>query len=189
MILSAAEAIIGEAGGAALTARSIAGRIGYSPGTLYNLFEDLEDVVVHVNARTLDALYEVCVRVAKQESPEATLRAYAKAYIRFTARHERRWALLLSDRSPLLRSLPAWYQQKVDRLLAFIEAAIAPLFRSDQTRERRRAAQILWASLHGISALARIEAVGGKPSDLTDDLIATYLLGLRRSQGGKRSTP
>jgi AcrR family transcriptional regulator len=182
MILSAAEGIISEFGGTGLTARRIAHQIGYSLGTLYNLFENMDDLIIHVNARTLDALYGVCVRVPRRETPEDTLRAYAKAYVRFTEKHQRQWAMLLSDRSPPLPNLPEWYQLKVSRLLALVGDALAPLFRDDQQSERLRAARVLWGSIHGISSLASIRALTGKSSDLTNDLITTYVLGLRKSR-------
>src|SRR5262249_20402081 len=159
MILAAAESIIGTMGLQGLTARRIGDRIGYSPGTLYNLFADLEDIIVHVNARTLDALYSVCIRIPTGDSPEETLLAYAQAYIRFTERHERRWALLMSDRSPPVSDLPEWYQLKASRLLSLVEAALAPLFSDDQGSERARAAIVLWGSLQGISSLAGVRAV------------------------------
>ena len=48
--------IIDAHGLAGLSAREIARRIGYSPGTIYNMFTNLDDVVLHVEARVLDAL-------------------------------------------------------------------------------------------------------------------------------------
>ena len=57
LILSAAGEIAEAEGPRGLTARAIAGRIGYSPGTLYNVLADLDDVVLQLNADTLDALH------------------------------------------------------------------------------------------------------------------------------------
>ena len=179
LILSAAEAIIEELGAQGLTARRIADRIGYSPGTLYNLFEDLDDLIVHVNARTLDALYTACTRIRTGNSPEETLLAYAKAYIRFTEKHWRQWALLMSDRSPTVSELPEWYQLKASRLLSLVEATLGPLFPDDQGSERTRAALVLWASLHGISSLGGVRAVAGKSAILANDLILNYVSGVR----------
>jgi AcrR family transcriptional regulator len=179
MILSTAEAIIGELGAPGLTARRVADRIGYSAGTLYNLFKDLDELIVHINARTLDALYGVCVRIPTRSTPEETLQAYARAYLRFTEKYERRWAMLLSNRSPPLPELPEWYQLKVSRLLSLVEAALGPLFRDDQGSEQKRAARVLWASIHGISSLAGIRGVAGKSTLLTNDLITNYVSGLR----------
>ena len=56
LILDAAQDIIQVQGLAGLSAREIARRIEYSPGTIYNMFENLDDVVLHVEARVLDAL-------------------------------------------------------------------------------------------------------------------------------------
>jgi len=179
MILSAGEAIVRGAGIQGLTARSVAGRIGYSPGTLYNFFEDLDDLIVHINARTLDALYDACTRVPTALNPEETLSAYARAYIQFTEKHARRWALLMSERSPPLSELPEWYQLKVSRLLSLVEAALGPLFAEPQSADRARAAVVLWASLHGISSLRGVRAVEGKSVALVDDLISNYVTGLR----------
>ena len=44
LILDASTALISEGGLASLSAREVARRIGYSPGTLYNVFENLDDV-------------------------------------------------------------------------------------------------------------------------------------------------
>ena len=186
MILSAAEQIIDELGGSDLTARRIADRIGYSPGTLYNVFADLDDLIVHVNARTLDALHKACLRIAPRATPEETLRAYAKTYVRFTEKRRRRWAMLLGDRSPHLPGLPDWYQAKVNRLLALVEDGLSPLFDDAEKPLRQRAARVLWASIHGISSLAHTAAVAGKLSDLTDNLIATYVHGLRNRARARR---
>ena len=58
LILDAAQSIIETNGLAGLSAREIARRIGYSPGTIYNVFQNLDDVVLHIEARVLDALDE-----------------------------------------------------------------------------------------------------------------------------------
>ncbi len=56
MALEAARQIAEKEGLRGLKARGIAREIGYTIGTLYNLFEDLDDLIVHLNGRTLDAL-------------------------------------------------------------------------------------------------------------------------------------
>ena len=63
MALEAARQIAEKEGLRGLKARRIARDIGYTIGTLYNLFEDLDDLIVHLNGRTLDDLYQAFVRV------------------------------------------------------------------------------------------------------------------------------
>ena len=190
VILSAAEMIVTQTGENGLSARAIAKRIGYSVGTLYNLFDDLDDLIVHVNARTLDALYKACARPGGQDSPGETLRAYARAYLRFTERHANRWALLLGRNSPRAGDLPEWYQSKVQRLLLLVENALAPCFDDRQHDRRQRAALVLWTSLEGIASLAHAKAIGADPLQLADELIVTFLRGLEPRQAqGIVSTP
>jgi len=178
-ILSAGEAIVSEHGVVGLTARRLADHIGYSVGTIYNFFEDLDDLVVHVNARTLDRMYAACARIPKRESAEEALRAYAKAYLRFTKGHQKLWAMLIDGGSHHHRELPDWYQAKVERLLGLVEEALATLLTDE--RDRKRSARVLWASLHGISALASAGAVAEDPAELVNDLITRYVASLRKS--------
>jgi AcrR family transcriptional regulator len=176
-ILSAGEEIVTKSGLAGLTARQLADRIGYSVGTLYNFFEDLDDLVVHMNARTLDHMYAACARVTKRPGSEEALRAYARAYLRFTKDHDRLWAMVLDGSSHHHHVLPDWYQAKVARLLGLVEEALAPLITGD--KERKRSARVLWASLHGIVSLAGAGAVESPP-ELVNDLITHYVAGLAK---------
>ena len=78
LILDAAQDIIEAQGLAGLSAREIARRIEYSPGTIYNMFENLDDVVLHVEARVLDALDQrlstACCRTATPPARSAAWR-------------------------------------------------------------------------------------------------------------------
>ena len=52
MALQAAESIVTEGGYKALSARKVASEIGYTVGTLYLVFENLDELVLYVNGRT-----------------------------------------------------------------------------------------------------------------------------------------
>ena len=56
MILNAAQQIVINDGFAGLSARKIATDIGYTVGTLYIVFDNLDDIILHINARTLDEM-------------------------------------------------------------------------------------------------------------------------------------
>ena len=57
MALSAAEQIVVEQGYEGLSARKVASAIGYTVGTLYLVFENIDDLILNINARTLDRLH------------------------------------------------------------------------------------------------------------------------------------
>ncbi|MEW8024885.1 MAG: hypothetical protein AB2803_14445 [Candidatus Thiodiazotropha sp.] len=57
MALEAAEQIILEQGHPCLAACKVASEIGYTAGALYLDFENLNNLILHINAHTLDRLF------------------------------------------------------------------------------------------------------------------------------------
>ncbi|MEX2650096.1 MAG: TetR/AcrR family transcriptional regulator [Alphaproteobacteria bacterium] len=180
LILDAARGVLEKEGLAGLTTRRIGQAIGYSPGTLYNRFKDLDDIVVNVNAATLDELYAELAAVAAGGDAAATLRALVARYLDFTTRRPKLWALLFQT-SPDAAPRPDWYYAKMGRLFSLVEAALAPLFGTGREQERRDMARLLWAGLHGLCTLAAEGAVltWDDVRRLSDLLIATTIAGLR----------
>ena len=62
MALAAAREIAEKDGLRGLKARRISREIGYTVGTLYNVFSNLDDLIIHLNGTTLDALYVSCAQ-------------------------------------------------------------------------------------------------------------------------------
>ena len=54
LILDSARSIVEEDGFSGLTARRVASSIGYAPGTIYNLFSNLDDLILHLRGKVLD---------------------------------------------------------------------------------------------------------------------------------------
>jgi Tetracyclin repressor-like, C-terminal domain len=92
------------------------------------------------------------------------------------------WNLLFEHHLPNGSHLPAWYQQKLEGLLAHVEHAIAAHMPQRSDGERKRAARVLWASVHGITSLATADKLSIVTTEsagrLVDDLVGTYLAGL-----------
>lgn len=199
LILDAAQEIIEAQGLAGLSAREIARRVGYSPGTIYNMFANLDDVVLNIEARVLDGLEQRLSEVEPAGDGIAAgsddrLIRIARAYLAFTQEKPRLWNLLFEHHMPRGVELPAWYQQKLEGLTAQIERALAPYFPPGSEDERRRAARALWAGVHGITSLSTADKLAVVRTEsagrLIDDLIGTYLAGLARQQdGGGASRP
>ena len=188
LILDAAQEIIEAQGLAGLSAREIARRIGYSPGTIYNLFANLDDVVLNVEARVLDALDQRLADVQQGgdggDDQGDRLARLARAYLSFTQERPRLWNLLLEHHMPAGTELPPWYRQKLEGLTAQIERALAPHFPPGSEDERHQAARVLWAGVHGITSLSTADKLSVVTTEtaarLIDDLIGTYLAGLSR---------
>ncbi len=189
LILSAATSLIENGGLASLSAREIARRIEYSPGTLYNVFENLDDLVLTIEGRMLDSLSNRLSEVSSGSDPRTHIKNLADVYLQFTHDNPRLWNLLFEHHLPTDRNIPDWYQAKLDDLMQRIETALAPLMPNHDEFALKRAARVLWAGVHGITSLSTtdklstITAESARP--LVDDLVDTYLAGLsERSQIG-----
>lgn len=187
LILEAARDIIESDGLAGLSAREIARRIGYSPGTIYNMYQNLDDVVLHVEARVLDELEVRLASVFDVGTPGPdTLPALAHAYLSFTHEKPKLWNLLFEHHMPKDAVLPDWYQQKLEGLLKRVEQSLAPLFPPGREADRQRAARVLWAGVHGITSLSTADKLSIVTTEaatrLIDDLVHTYIRGLQATR-------
>jgi AcrR family transcriptional regulator len=192
LILDAAAAIIEANGLAGLSAREIARRIGYSPGTIYNMFENLDDVVLNVEGRVLDALDErLSAELAKGGDQTTLVMRLAQAYLSFTSERPKLWNLLFEHYMPGGSDTPPWYQEKLERLMSRVEAAVAPIYPPDAVLERQRAARVLWASVHGITSLSTANKLANVTTEaaalLVSDLINNYLAGVKVNTAGARA--
>ena len=183
LILDAAQAIIESNGLAGLSAREIARRIGYSPGTIYNMFENLDDVVLHVEARVLDELDARLAGALTQGAPQDRARELAQTYLAFTHERPKLWNLLFEHYMPGGADTPAWYQQKLELLMTHVETALEPHFPPGADANRKRAARVLWAGVHGITSLSTANKLSNITTEAAGpfvaDLVTHYLAGLR----------
>ncbi len=90
LILNAATELIEQGGLASLSAREIARAIGYSPGTLYNVFENLDDLVLTIEARLLDKLLLRLKESVANAEPMERVARLARAYLGSGDVHELR---------------------------------------------------------------------------------------------------
>jgi AcrR family transcriptional regulator len=183
LILGATEDLVQQGGLASLSAREIARSIGYSAGTLYNCFENLDDLILHVEARVLDRLDRELAAVELTSTPEEHVQRLARRYLSFTLQQPKLWNLLFEHHLPATAVVPAWYQDKLDALLGRVEAALRPMATKTSPVELQRAARVLWAGVHGITSLATAEKLSNVTHDtaqrLVDDLVTNYLAGMR----------
>jgi len=186
MALSAAEKIVAEHGYEGLSARKVAAAIGYTVGTLYLVFENIDDLILQVNARTLDRLHaQMSELQASTGNPRDYLVQLGQVYIRFADNDPHRWAMVFEHRLAEDREVPAWYHEKVMRMFAMVEAGLVPLAGARSAQEITQAARALWGGVHGICILALSDTLGITGVDsvqkLTTSLISNYLEGFTGS--------
>lgn len=183
LAIQSAHQIIAEEGLEGMSARALARRIGYSPGTLYNLFDSLDELILEVEALLLDDLEDRLSNLPAEGSPADQLRQIARAYLSFGRENAKVWNLI-AQHQVAPDTVPAWYSERVERLVNRIERALAsyPSPLRDNAQSLRQSARVVWAGLHGIASLStaeKLSRIAHAPADeLVDDLIETYLAGL-----------
>jgi AcrR family transcriptional regulator len=182
MAITAAEHIVMEKGYEGLSARKLAAAIGYTVGTLYLVFENLDDLILHVNARTLDRLH---ARMSESQAycvdANDCLLQLGNVYIHFADEDPHRWAMVFDHRCSEGQVVPAWYQEKIARMFALVEEGLKSLAEQHTHDEITQASRALWGGVHGICILALAGNLGVAGIDsvqvLTKTLITNYLKG------------
>ncbi|MDX2027186.1 MAG: TetR-like C-terminal domain-containing protein [Alphaproteobacteria bacterium] len=181
LILQSARKIIDSKGLNGLTARALANAIGYTPGTIYNFYRDMDALVTDINHATLEQLYRFCnERTQGLPLDFSKVRALAYAYVDFAHDNRRAWETLFAgtrDGSHKSR-LPAYYRQALLNLFEFIETILRECLQIP-AGEAAKMARLLWAAMHGITVLTldgRLNLIGvGQPHEMIDDLLQRYL--------------
>ncbi|MGI9425051.1 MAG: TetR/AcrR family transcriptional regulator [Hyphomicrobiaceae bacterium] len=160
--LVVARRIVASEGLAGLQARRIAQEAGCSVGTIYNLYDGLDDLILRVNAGTLENLGESLVMhrelSAGQELPHR-LTQLALAYLKFALESELAWRAVFEHQFAKPRVVPDWYLDCQNNLFAIVEGILAPVVH-DETK-RQLAARALFSAVHGIVSLALDQKLGG----------------------------
>ncbi|UOA09680.1 TetR/AcrR family transcriptional regulator [Methylobacter sp. S3L5C] len=153
LILSAAETIVIEEGFPALKVRRIAAEIGYTVGSIYMVFINMADLIVHVNAKTLDALSAQLGQV-QACGAEHSIEALAMTYLNYASDNFNRWRTVF-DYAPTEKTVtPDWYQEKVTDIFSPFKAQFAELVPELSGDNSNRAARALWFAIHGICLLS-----------------------------------
>lgn len=173
LILQVAETIVEEEGYSALNARKIALNIGYTVGSLYMVFENMADIVLHINAKTLDNLVDY-LQQAPAASSDNVIEALAKRYCQYASQHNNRWRMLFEYRPP--KELPDWYQQHLETSFAKIAALLQTAPLKYQVGDKTLVIKTLWGSIHGIYVLSEANHLGAVDFD---DLATSMALLIR----------
>ena len=187
MAISAATAILSRDGISALSTRNVAKAIGYTVGTLYLVFENLDELILHINAATLSELEQV-LRVQTQAVPlpQDKIKVIAQGYLHFAQSHPTRWSLLFSHQLPPGTPIPGWIVEKVSTLFELIEVPLRLLKPNCEAKVYRSATRALWGGVQGICALAMSNKLRWgadvASEDVINSLVSNYLTGFL--QGG-----
>jgi AcrR family transcriptional regulator len=158
-------------GPSALSARNVAKLIGYTPGTLYNLFDNIDGLAAAINSTSLNAFAETIRTILRDDAkPKKRLRKIAQAYLDFQATEPHLWALLFA--TPIHNESET-YKRAIH--LVFDQVTEAMLEISGSPKAARQNAKILWSTLHGICLLRSSGKLDITESDSSEALVKHFL--------------
>lgn len=142
LVLNAAETIINEEGFAALTIRKIAMEMGYTVGSIYMVFTSRAELILHLNARTLE---DISTRLQPITSTGG-IEIWLQAYLQYVRTHPQRWRMIFT---PECTQLPEWYQAQLDGVFQ----QFATYF-TLSSPEQKQTVYALWQGIQGICLLS-----------------------------------
>lgn len=154
LILDASRTIIESNGLVGLSAREIARQIGYSAGTLYNAFENIDDILMTLQCDLVGDVVRCLKAVPPDLDRKRQIDALSQAYIKFALDNRRLWNLLFTHAAPPDSALLEILRGHINALAEIIAEALRPLMPKASTDDVDMAARVLWAGVHGITAIA-----------------------------------
>ena len=185
-ILDHARAALAEGPVGALHARTLATQAGCSVGTLYNLFPDLDAIVMAVTLgtlRTIDETMAETARAGADDDPADRMVALGHAYHRFAKEHRGLWRAMF-DHTP---GDPDMALTAVERrhsdLFRHIEAPLSALLPDADAELLGRRARALFSAVHGIVSLAVDRRIAGVSEEAVpgeiEAIVRGYVAGVR----------
>jgi AcrR family transcriptional regulator len=186
MILSSAQQIVSEQGLETLTVRKIAQDIGYTVGSIYMVFTNMQELVLHIKAQTLDKLAEhLAKNVLPDASPEQGIYLMAENYLQFAKDNFNCWRLVFESDAGYKSHLPVWYLSKIEQMFIPVEVLLQALSPGLSTEQYTLAARTLWGGVHGVCVLSlhgNLGRAGVENSTHTVRLLTeSFLLGWKQS--------
>lgn len=180
MALAQARALIEQGGLSSVSARKVAGDIGYTVGSLYMVFDNLDDLILHVNASTLDELYgQLQQNIREDDAASVTLKKLAHTYIDFALANPNCWNAVFEHNVAGSTQHPEWFQRRVDAMFSLVEQYTSEI--NANHTQAVKAARVLWCGVHGICVLYMTNKLH-LPDQvelrvLVEDLVDNYLTG------------
>jgi AcrR family transcriptional regulator len=170
-LILAAERSISARGLAGLKTRDLAREIGCANGAVYNLVDDVDELILLVGSRTLRRLDAALTEAEAfgPPSPAATLVRIAVAYCDFAGENLELWRALFEHRMTPGKPIPEWAVSEQMDLFRHIYRPLAVLFPKRTPDELGVTARSLFSAVHGMVLLG-----------LEQKLIAVPIESLRR---------
>lgn len=142
-----------ESGFAEFSAREVARRIGYSVGTIYNVFDSLDHLLVAINTRTF-ALWTKFVGDRLTAARNDRIAVLVEAYFDFARDNPNLWMAIYDHRLPPGMEMPTEDAEVRRQLTLTVIGELRAVLPGRTELELERMARSLIATVHGHCAFA-----------------------------------
>jgi AcrR family transcriptional regulator len=159
-----------------LNARTVTQDAGCALGSLYTVFHDLDDLIIHMNSRTLHLLGDAVAEASEKEiDPVSKLKALARAYVDFATRHHALWIALFDYAALTGTKIPQWHQEEQALLIDNIVQPVSTL--SEDLDEEALGLRIrtLFSAVHGIVSISLEDRFIGLPRENLDAELMRFI--------------
>lgn len=183
ILISKGRELVINNGAEFLTARKLADASGYSVGTIYNQFANMDNFVMAENLQTLDELHAYLVRLTPDSSSYKTLNRYLDGFVSFVMSNRNLWFMLYHFHlQSSIEKLPRVYLRRLMQIMEIWSPAFDEAFKSITVKERRLSMQVLWLSLFSMSSFLTTRVLDNfgmvNKKTVCKLLLNTYLAGL-----------
>lgn len=137
-----------ETGFTGFSARRVARKIGYSVGTIYNVFPSLDHLLVAINSRTFE-LWTEHLRASLERGGDDRIGALVEGYFSFARANPNLWMAIYDHRLPPGMVMPEADAERRAELVGIVVAEVAAVVRGRLSEEVQRIARSLIATVHG----------------------------------------
>jgi len=176
-LIEASEQAIAAKGLSGLKTRDLARQIGCANGGVYNLVDDVDELILRVGSRTLarlDAALELAETTGAAE-PGETLVRIAVAYCDFAAANLELWRALFEHRMAPGKPVPEWAVSEQMNLFRHIYRPLAALFPDQTPAQLGVTARSLFSAVHGMVTLGLEQKLVAVPVDALRHEIGTIV--------------
>jgi AcrR family transcriptional regulator len=175
MVIEAAEELVVQGGLNQLRVRNIAVKIGYTVGSIYMVYENMNDLILHIKGRTLDAIVDEMDQVTG-ENPVIALEELANIYVNYANENLNRWSMVFEHQQQPNHDAPEWYRNKLDKLFSKFDAQFAALNPKLTASQRKQTVVSFFGGVHGICLFLLTTPIGGT-NDKNLGLYVKHLVG------------
>ena len=148
-----------------------------SVGTVYNLYENLNEIILQLNVRSLDQMYGALHQEMRKEIEVGSdihnvFQKMGKVYISFGLRHPKLWRSLFE--SVPIEPMPDWYKEKAQNGLYVIEAAVQKEFGLSEG-EANQLVNFFWAAMHGMTSILINRKMEALNESATEAFVTSYI--------------